>query len=619
MEVVELCCNLLNAVMKYTSETTQDVSGSICLLLRVAFRHKMPGIQARANLLLPETLDKLTALIRPGDAEFIGDLTSAFTSISWHENQQYHIVWTAFKIPATLLSPTLQSVLVLLFGTAQWPLVERLDRKQLAHLIGRLPVDMIVQHIIDDGLVCVRWMRLLLFTTFRPPRETNTQPLWTILLSTLPKIPHVFSRDVLGHFDPSKFSLPDSNDPKIRMKEELPWMMLFWSSRFFEMDSKQWVDFKDATVGFGQRLPGVLKRLEKLCFGLEEEVLAGPDVATARTKAFTEMVKVGQRIDSIKRSKNLTSQAAPASVAERTADTEETDPLRPQRAAPKADRPSNNPPPPPADEDSFSQLTRPPRIVPQDTPQFNPLQDAMAKIQMDLRQGSPSVESLHPSPVRRTPSPSPPSLRESLALTDSDGLSYLSTHSRSREFLGVPLESHLLSGGTVPPLLPKAGNGGGADFPGSSVQTQRHEEHPPQVPKINPTKQNKNAASDPLAVLPRDTPPFSRTTRRQNTMLSQIQHNFSPSPIMSAGPPPSLPQQLPLPPSPSSQMRSESPVPINDDGGLDLSSTQSGSRVDSDPPDPGSQPMHPPMLPERGEVTESSSNCLPSLVTDGGD
>lgn len=143
--------------------------------------------------------------------------------------------------------------------------MESLDHKELADFIGRLPINEIVQHIVDDGLVCVGWMRLLLFTIFRPPREMNTRPLWTILLSALPKIPHFFSRDLSSHFDPSKFPFPDSNDDhdsEMHMKEEEAlWTTLFWSSRFFEMDSKQWSDFKDATIGLGQRSPVLLDRL----------------------------------------------------------------------------------------------------------------------------------------------------------------------------------------------------------------------------------------------------------------------------------------------------------------------------------------------------------------------
>ena len=521
----------------------------------------MPNIQARADLFLPGTLEKLAPLFRRGDTEFINDLSSAFTSISWHENQRDHVVWTALNIPATLLSPTLQSALVPLFSTTRLSFVEKLNRKELADFIGRLPIDEIVQHIVDDGLVCVGWMRLLLLTTFRPPHETNTRPLWTILLSALPKIPHVFSRDLPGYLNLSEFPLSDSDDnydSEMRTeKAETLWMILFWSSRFFEMDSKQWSDFEDATVRFGQRKPALLERLEMLCFSLEGE--AGMNVATARTKAFTEMVKVKQKVKSIEESQKFISQAAPASTADRKADAEKTDPLRLPRIAPEAAPPSNNPLPPPVDEDSLSQFTKPPLIAPQDTPQSNPLRRRQNTM-MKARVVSPSVQSFHSLLAQRTP-PSPPlSLqeRESPILTDSDRLSYLSTNSSS-EFLGVASQPRLLPGDTVPLLLPKAGNSKSTDCPSLSLVMKRREEgyfedgvhspRQPQVLRINATKKNQNATAgitrpyDPLAIAPKDTPPASRTTRRQNSILSQIQHSSPSSPITSAGPPPYLPRQ----------------------------------------------------------------------------
>lgn len=200
----------------------------------------------------------------------------------------------------------------------------------------------------------------------------------------------------------------------------------------------------------------------------------------------------------------------------------------------------------------------------------------MTEIQTVLRQNSPSVESFHSSPVGRTPPPSLQERLESPTPTDGDRLSYLSIHSGSREFLGVVSQSQFLPGNA---LLPEAGNSENADFSSLSFRMKRREEgyfedgvhspRQPQVPRIIPTRKNQNAAagitrpSDPLTVAPRDAPPVSRTTRRQSDILSQIQHTFPPSPITSAGPPPSLPRQPP-PPLPS-QVRSESPMPTNDD------------------------------------------------------
>lgn len=294
------------------------------------------------------------------------------------------------------------------------------------------------------------------------------------------------------------------------------------------------------------------------------------------------MVKV---VDSIKRSQNFTSQATPA---------EETDPLRLQRVAPMAA------PPPPTDEYSVSRFTKPPRIAPQDTPQSRVVpprrgRNTMTNIQMALPQNSPFAASFHSSPVRRTP-PSPPlSLQERLeplTLTDSDRLSYLSTHSRSRGFLGVTSQSQLLPGGAVPPLLPKARNSEIADFPSLSFWMRRREEghsedgvcppRQPQVLRVDSTRKSQNTVVDttrpshPLAVALRDAHPVSRTTPRQSNIPSQIQHSSPPSPIMSAGPPLTLPRQSQ--PPPPSQARPESPTTINDDDGQYPPSIQSGSR-----------------------------------------
>lgn len=594
MEVVELCCNLLNAVMKkHPPQATRDVPGLVYLLFRIAFRHKIPGVRARADLFLPETLEKLAALVRHGDTEFINDLSSAFISISWHENQRHHIVWTALNIPATLLSPTLQSALVPLFGTVRWSLVEKVDRKELAGFVGKLPVEEIVQHIVEDRIACVGWMRLLLFTIFRPPRETDTRPLWKILLSALPKIPHFFSRDLLDYVNPSEITFPHSSgdyDSEVSMKEEEPlWMILFWSSRFFEMDCKPWSDFRDATVRLGQRKPALLERLEKFCFGLEEEAQAGPNPRTVRTKAFTEMVKVEQRVDS----QNLTSQGTLASNAVRTrnlADTGETDPLRLRRVAPKAARPRANHPPPPVDEGSPNQSAKLPRIAPQDTPRSDPVrprQDAITRIQVVRRQNSLSVEWLHPPPVRRTlPPPLLPLQERSESPTLTDRLSYLSTHSGSTEFLDVTSQSRLLPGGAILPWLLEARNSEDAGFHSLSFWMRRREEgyfedaehspRPLQAPQINPTRQNITWPSNPLTVAPRDTPPASRTTRRQSSILSQIQYGLPAPFTTSGGPSPSLLRQRQ--PPPPLQVRSESPIPINDDGDQQPP-VQSGSGV----------------------------------------
>ena len=299
MEVVVLCCNLLKLVMETHAPKVTLARQLVYLLCRIAFRHQVQGIGARADLLDPEMLTKLAAFIgedgvKPtgDDVEFVNDLTSAFTSFSWDEHKQGQIIWTVLDIPIVLLSPTSQSALVTLFGTARWSVVERLDRKKLIDFFGRLPTaDMIAQRIVDVGPVFPGWMRLLLCFTFRPPSGVDTRPLWEALL-------YLFSLDLPGHLNPSELSFPDPKDghvhnPELRRQaEEALWMKLFWSSRFFEMECEAWFGFKDATVLLMQKKPGFFERLQGLCFALEEEAQVGSNPATARTKAYTEMAKL---------------------------------------------------------------------------------------------------------------------------------------------------------------------------------------------------------------------------------------------------------------------------------------------------------------------------------------
>ena len=560
MEVVVLCCNLLKLVMeKHTSEVAL-ARQLVFLLCRIAFRHQVRGIKARADLLDPEMLRKLTAFVGDGNVEFINDLTTAFTSISWDEHKQGHIIWTVIDIPSTLLSPTSQSALITLFGTSRWSLVERLDRKRLADFVGRLPADMIVQQIVDDESVCVGWMRLLLFSTFRSPHRPDTpRALWRILLSAFPKLPRLFLRDLQDHLEPSETSLSDlyhnHNDglpitKEEEEKEESLWMKLFWSSRFFELDCKSWFVFEDATVRLGQRRPPLLRQLEGLCFSLEKGLRDGSGVSQVETRAHMEITKVRRRVDSIMPPRVLAPQETPASAAARkqdTSDTEKPDSSQPQQVAPKDTRP--------ADENPPSQSTQPPKIAPQDTPQFNPAtrrQNTMTKIQVDLPQDSHSQKSPPLSPVRQTP---PPQERtESPTLTDSDHQTYLPIQSRSREFLGVVSQLRLLPGGAVPPALSAIENSEGEAFSSLPFWMRYHERG-----YFDP--------SDPPAVAPRDTLTASPTMRRQSSVPSQVQDDLQSH----------HPDHLRLSPDhPPSQERSESPILTNSDSDQRLPPIRSG-------------------------------------------
>jgi len=503
MEVVILCCNLLKSVMeKHTPEVTL-ARQLVYLLCRIAFRNQIPGIKARADLFDPATLRKLTVFIRDSDTEFTNDLMLAFASISWDEHKQGHIIWTALNIPAASLSSASRSALITLFGTARWSLVERLDRKKLTEFVGKLPTDMIVQHIVDDELVCAGWMRLLLFSTFRSPGRPDTpRALWLILLSMFKKLPRFFSPDIQDHLEPSETSLFDlyqnrsDNLPTTKEekeKEESLWMKLFWSSRFFELDCKSWFAFEDATVRLGQLRPPLLLQLDKLCFSLEKVLRGDSSVVRMMTRARMEMAKVQQRVGSIGPLQNLGPSEPPTSIAtqkQNGVDVKGADLPQPQQVAPKDTRPSDDPPPP------LSQPPQPPKIAPQDTPQFNPAtrrQNTMTNAQMDTSRDPLPEESLPPSPTQRIsppspplsptqrpPPPSPPHLQERPeppTPTGSDPRPHLPIRVRmSREFLVVTPPSVPCPGGTVPTASPNAGGSGGGGFPSLAFWMGYHEE-----------------------------------------------------------------------------------------------------------------------------------------------
>ena len=491
MEVVVLCCNLLKFVMEKHTPGVSLARQLVYLLCRIAFRHQVPGIKTRADLLDRETLRKLTIFVHSGDVEFINDLTLAFASISWDEPRQGHIVWTALDVPAASLSSTSQSALITLFGTIRWSLVERLDRKKLTDFVGRLPTDMVVQRIIDDELVCVGWMRLLLFSTFRSQNKPDPpRVLWLILLSAFPKLPRFFSRDLRDYLEPSETSLFDlyqdrSDSLPITKeegeKEESLWMKLFWSSRFFELDCKSWFAFEDSTVRLGQQRPPLLLQLDKLCFSSEKGLIGSSNsVSRLITRARMEMTKVQQRVGSIGPLQNLGPREPPTSTAVRrqnTTDTEKTDTSQPQQVTLKDICPSDDPPPPP------SQPPQPTKVAPQDTPQSDPAtrrQNSMTGIQIDLGQDLPFGESPPPppvqqtrlpSPIQRTPPPSPLPQERSDPPTPTGSVHqlYLPIQARSsREFHGVVPPSGPPPGGAVPPASHNTVSSGDGGFPSLS-------------------------------------------------------------------------------------------------------------------------------------------------------
>jgi len=324
------------------------------------------------------------------------------------------------------------------------------------------------------------------------------------------------------------------------------------------MDPRLWSDFSDATFDFGKRKPGLFQELKELCSGFEEEVQITP--VPMRTRAYTEMDKVVQRVDSIERSQDT--------------------PLTRFR------------------------LPSPPRIEssPPSVRSFSPSQ----------------ILGIPPSP------PPPPQERsESQATRDSSHLSYQTIHSGSEDSLGRVSQPQLPPGGAVAPPLSEPGDPG-TGFPSLLVWMQRHEEgyfeggtqpaRRPQGPRINTTRQNQNAAagltrlSDPLEVAPKDTPPAGSMTHRQNSILSQIL--FPPSPTTAEGPAPYPPR--PPSPSPLSQTRTESLIPKTD-GDDQRPSVQFATRV-SGSPDPKPQPTHSPVSPD-GDGSESSTGLLNGVLS----
>jgi len=288
MEIVELCCDLLQYVTKFMAKHAL-LRRVVCLLCRIAFHHPIPSIKMPTEIMKPETLTTLLTFIQGEDVELIGGLMSAFASISWSEESEDRILQKILDIPALALSPSSQAAIVNVLGTARWSLVEGLHRGKLVDLVRGLPTHTIVQQIVDDQIACVGWMRLLLFSTFYMPQEMDARPLLNIILSALPKVPHFFSHGLLN-LTPN---LDNSQGPKIGKKqEESLWMMLFWSSRFFEMECGSWSDFIDATGRLTEGREVFFRRLEELCSDREIESQDDLNPATKRSKACTEMTKL---------------------------------------------------------------------------------------------------------------------------------------------------------------------------------------------------------------------------------------------------------------------------------------------------------------------------------------
>ena len=291
MEITRLCSGpLLLLVMAHTSD--QDLVRTIVrLLCRIAFHHSASSANAHEDLVELRSLESFLTFAKAGDTELIDTLTSAFAFASWSIPLQDRVLRAIlFDIPFTGLSSSSESDIIIAIGKAPWSLVEGFDCGSLANLVGRLPADTILKRMVDDAFVCERWMRLLLFTTFHPPPETDIRPLWKIILSIQTRVPYAFSRDLPRYLNTSEAPPTDfnwDNDSGIRGgDEESLWMVLFWSSRFFEIDCRSWSEFRGATSRYKEQNPRFLQQLAELCFAMDE-VWVGPT-----GKAYTEMYKL---------------------------------------------------------------------------------------------------------------------------------------------------------------------------------------------------------------------------------------------------------------------------------------------------------------------------------------
>ena len=672
VEIVVLCCNLLQRVAKHTVEQPL-VRSIVYLLCRIAFRHPVPGIRTRLDPLNLRTINKLHSFIQDGDEEFISDLTSFFAYVSWSEESKGHILRAILRAPNSGLSPSSQTAIITMLGTARWSLVERFDHGELIKFVGGLPTDMVVERIVDDRSVCIGLMRLLLFITFHPPPKTDTQPFWRILLHIPPRAPHLFSRDLQdypGHTDPVQVSLASfsssSGSEEHRKREETLWMRLFWSSRFFEMDCGSWSKFRAETDGLTQRRPALLRQLMSLCFGLEGEAQVSPDSATARTKAYMEMFKLRGRVlqsttagnswpgpdafaarptTRTRRQNSVLSQIQDSSPPPPTTSTGPSVSLpQPQLPSQKRSEPPTptrvigdvNQPVPVQSNPGFGEPPDPLAVTPRDTPPASPTMRRQNSISSQIQDSSPPLPTTSTGPTVSLPQPPPSSQeRSELPIQVTDGGNQQPVSFQSGPGSGKPPGPLVVAPIDTPPagpttrrqnstsskiqdsLLPppSTSTGPAVSLPQPSPPSQERSKPPTRViddgnQQPIPVRSGPGSGKPPgpLAVAPIDTPPAGPTARRRNSISSKIQDSLLPPPSTSTGPAVSPPQ----PPSPS-QERLESPIPVVDDGNQQLVSFQSGPGS-GEPPGP--LVVAPIDTPPAGPATRRQNSILSEIQDD---
>jgi len=520
---------------------------------------------------------------------------------------------------------------------------------------------MVVKRIIDDWSVRMGLMRLLLFITFYPLPKAETKPLWKILLHIPPRAPHLFSHDLRDYFDythPIELSLASLCDihgsEEHGEREEMLWMGLFWCSRFFEMSCISWSKFSAGTNRLRQRRPAFFHQLKILCFKLEGEAQANPDPATARTKAYTEMSKLLGRVQSTAAGDTRPGPDTPvASPPTRVRRQNNVLSRTQDNSPPPPTGPSVSLPPPSPSQEQSEPSTRvigdgnqpvpvqsgpgsgePPNslaVTPRDTPPASPTMGRRNSIQSQ-KDSSPPSPTTSTGPAVSLPPP-PPQERSEPPMPVTDGGNQ-PVPIQSGPGSGKPPGSLAVAPIDTPPAGPTTRRQNSIP---SKTQDSLHY-HPPtptepavSLPQPPPPSQERSKPPTqvivddnqhpvpfqsgpgsgkppgPLAVAPIDTPPAGTSTRRQNSMASEIQDRLHPHSPTSTGPAVSLPQQ------PPSQERSEPPIPVTDDDNQQPISFQSGPGSGKPP---GSLAVAPIDTPPAGPTTRRQ-NSIPPKIKDG--
>ena len=415
VEIVTLCCNLLKVVVKRRNAEATLIRDIVYCLCQIAFRDLSPAMAQGAAPLDLETLDKLAPLVRSGQGQFLDDVIPALSSFSWEEEQQRAIIQMILDAPVPPFSQSqrCQTAAITVIGKTQLSVVEQIDRDTMLELIGRLPVETLVEQIIADESVRPGWMRLLLLYTCprTPPDVHSHRSLWRILLGIVDKRPQFFAVGLSNHLTGTLLEDLDADlggldleaATKIVEKRKVFWMKLLWSSRFFESDCESWAEFELATTELVRRTRVLLQDLLNLRAALGDSD-ANPSLPYLKLQEIAENVaqdtlpqpppEFTKTLSNATPPGGLPPRSNPKVGGEGEASGSGNPTRKPPGVAPKDTPPSRHPapgdgPPPP-------QLSIPPQphIPPQHTPPF--------------RLGGRRPR----SPIRENPAPAPPEIVE---------------------------------------------------------------------------------------------------------------------------------------------------------------------------------------------------------------